>query len=844
MDEPWPAEVPPRGKVAVAVAVAAIGRVRELGGDVCVPRFDTPYGRIAVVDDAHGVDVQRRDRPPADRCDGAGRVDCPAVTASDFIREIVEDDLRTGKHAGRVVTRFPPEPNGYLHIGHAKAICLDFGVAQQYGGRCNLRFDDTNPVKEDVEYVEAIERDVRWLGFSFGAALYASDYFEDMYQLAEALIRDGKAYVCHLGDDAIKEHRGTLSEPGRPSPYRDRSVDDNLALFHQMRAGELPDGACVLRAKIDMAAANMKMRDPLLYRIRHAHHHRTGDAWCVYPMYDYAHPISDAIEGITHSICTLEFENNRELYDWVIEHTRVSERRGLSRPQQIEFARLALDYTVMSKRKLMVLVKDGHVAGWDDPRMPTLAGMRRRGYSPEAIRAFAELVGVAKANSVVDLGKLEYCVRDDLNRTAPRVLGVLRPLKLTITSFGDDRVDELTAPYFPADIGKPGQRIVPMSRDLVIDRDDFMIDPPDDYLRLAPGRTVRLRHGYCVTCDEVIEQDGEVVEVRAHHIDGTIGRNPDGVKVWGVLHWVSARHAVPVEARLYDRLFQVPRPEDAEGDFVQNLTPGSLEVVTGAVVEPSLAGADRGSRWQLERVGYFVVDEVDSMPGALVLNKVIGLRDTEARKAEAPPAEPRERSSKARTRPPKRSGAEYRAEARARDPRLAARFDRYQRELGLDGDAADLLTGAPATGALFEDAIAAHPDPRAVARWFVNEIGGRPLDDVPASGAAIGRLVALVEAGRVTARAGKELLAELLDRGGDPDQLVAERGLTQVSDEAAVAAMVDDVLADHPDKVAAYRSGKTGLLGFFVGQVVKASQGKASPQLVQKLVAERLAPGS
>ena len=751
---------------------------------------------------------------------------------TDFIRDIIDEDNRTGKHGGRVLTRFPPEPNGYLHIGHAKSICLNFGIAQQYGTRCNLRFDDTNPVKEDTEYVEAIERDVQWLGFSFGErALYASDYFEEMYQLAEVLIRDGKAYVDHLSDEEIKAYRGTLGEPGRPSPHRDRSVEENLALFQQMRAGALPDGACVLRAKIDLAASNMKMRDPLLYRIRHAHHHRTGDAWCIYPMYDYAHPISDAIEGITHSICTLEFENNRELYDWVIEHTRVSERHGFSRPQQIEFARLNLDYTVMSKRKLLTLVKDGHVTGWDDPRMPTIAGMRRRGYSPEAIRAFAELVGVAKANSNVDIGKLEYCVRDDLNRNAPRVMGVLRPLRLTITSW-DGPAETLEAPYFPADIGKPGARAIRFARELWIDRDDFAKEPPKDFLRLAPGRTVRLRHGYCVTCEEVIEEDGEVVEVRARHLPGTVGTNPDGVKVWGVLHWVPVEGAIAATVRLYERLFRVPRPEDAEGDFVQNIDPHSLRVVEGAVLEPSLAGAAPGSRWQLERVGYFVKDA----DGAW--NRIITLRDeAPAAKVERPaPA----RSAKAETRPDKRSPREFREEARARDPVLRARFERYQEELGLSRDDADLLSGAAAVGDLFESALRAYDRPKPVAKWFVNEVLAREVAAAPVVGTEVGRLVQLVEEGKVTALAGKEVLAELLEQGGAADEIVARRGLAQVSDEGAIARIVDEVLAANATKVAEYRGGKVGLLGFFVGQVVKASGGKASPPIVQRLVKEKL----
>ncbi|MCA9674378.1 MAG: glutamine--tRNA ligase/YqeY domain fusion protein [Myxococcales bacterium] len=769
---------------------------------------------------------------------------------TDFIRDIIDDDLRTGKHGGRVLTRFPPEPNGYLHIGHAKSICLNFGIAQQYGTRCNLRFDDTNPVKEDVEYVDSIQADIQWLGFSFGGvALYASDYFEEMYALCEDLIRDGKAYVCELTDEQIKEYRGTLTEPGRPSPWRDRPVEDSLARFRDMRGGALADGACVVRAKIDMASANMKMRDPLLYRIRHAHHHRTGDAWCIYPMYDYAHPISDAIEGITHSICTLEFENNRELYDWVVEHTRVSERHGFSRPQQIEFARLALDYTVMSKRKLLTLVVDHHVAGWDDPRMPTIAGMRRRGYSAEAIRAFAELVGVAKANSVVDIGKLEYCVRDDLNRTAPRVMGVVRPLKLTITSYGDDTVESFDAPYFPADVGKPGSRPLPFSRTLWIERDDFAQDPPADYQRLAPGRTVRLRHAYCVTCEDVVEQDGEVVEVRCRHLPDTIGKNPAGEKVWGVIHWVSAAHALDAEVRLYDRLFKDPRPEDAGGDFLGNLNPASLEVVAGAKLEASLAGAAPGSRWQLERVGYFAVDPVDSRPDALVLNRIVTLRDSWASKADAataPAADaPREKSAKAKTRPPRRSKAEYRAEARVRDPALAAAYDRLQQVHGLAEGDADVLTGDAALVSFFDAAIdVAGAAPAAVARWMTNELSGvlgeRPVTESPMRAAQFGRFVVMAESGTITRPVAKQLLEQLVARGGEPEALVAQLGLAAAADDGAIAAIVDEVLAGNAAKVEQYRGGKVGLLGFFVGQVVKASKGAADPQRVQELLKEKL----
>jgi glutaminyl-tRNA synthetase len=773
--------------------------------------------------------------------------------SSDFIRDIIDEDNRTGKYGGRVVTRFPPEPNGYLHIGHAKSICLNFGIALQYGGRCNLRFDDTNPEKEDVEYVDSICEDVRWLGFDYGGdALYASDYFPEMYELAELVIGRGEAYVDDLTEEEIRHYRGSLTEPGRPSPYRDRSVEENLDLFRRMRAGEFPDGAKVLRAKIDLAAANMKMRDPLLYRIRHAEHHRTGDAWCIYPMYDWAHPLEDAIEGVTHSLCTLEFENNRDLYDWVIDHTGVSQRHGYVRPYQHEFARLALDYTVMSKRKLLMLVEDGYVSGWDDPRMPTIAGMRRRGYRPEAIRAFADLIGVAKVNSTVDIGKLEFCVRDDLNWFAPRALGVLRPLPVTVTTWPEGEVEQLAAPYFPPDVGKPGERAVPFTRELFVDRDDFALDPPAGWQRLAPGRTVRLRHGYCVRCDEVVTDDaGEVVGLQVSHIPGSVGSNPEGVKVSGVIHWVSAPESISAEVRLYDRLFRDPRPEDAGGDFIANLNPDSLQVIEGARLEPSLAGAEPGSRWQFERVGYFAVDPVDSRPGAPIFNQIVTLRDSWAgRPAATSPTvteetAAKEKSAKAKTRPPKKSGAEYRAEARRRDPVLAERFDRWRGELGLPEADADLLTGDRPTGDLFERALSAGGPAPAVARWIVNELprelGERELADVPLTGAALGALVKAVESGVISGPAGKEVLAVLMAEGGDPDRIITERGLAQISDEAAIAAVVDEVIAANPDKAAAYRAGKTQLMGFFVGQAVRASQGKANPQVIQKLVAEHLA---
>ena len=544
----------------------------------------------------------------------------------DFIREIVEDDLRQGKHS-TVVTRFPPEPNGYLHIGHAKSICLNFGIAVEYGGRCNLRFDDTNPEKEEAEYARAIVEDVRWLGFEVGEPLHASDYFDQLYEWAEFLITHGKAYVESLSVEEMRQYRGTLTEPGKESPYRNRSVEENLDLFRRMRAGEFPDGAHVLRAKIDMASPNINMRDPVLYRIRHEEHHRTGDKWCIYPMYDFAHPPSDAIEHVTHSLCTLEFEDHRPLYDWLVETLPVP-----SRPRQIEFARLNLNYTVMSKRKLLRLVTDGIVSGWDDPRMPTIAAYRRRGYTPASIRNFAERVGVARRENVIDVGLLEFCVREDLNKTAPRVMGVLRPLKVVIENY-DGSGEEFETPNNPEDPSK-GTRRVPFSKTIWIERDDFMEEPPKKFFRLAPGREVRLRSAYFITCTGVIKDDaGNVVELRATYDPATRGGDaPDGRRPKATLHWVSAEHALDCEVRLYDRLFNAEDPEEG-GDFLAHLNPDSLVIIADAKLEPSVAGAAPLTRYQFERLGYFCVDR-DSTESRLVFNRTATLKDTWAKVAD------------------------------------------------------------------------------------------------------------------------------------------------------------------------------------------------------------------
>ncbi|MDD8052289.1 MAG: glutamine--tRNA ligase/YqeY domain fusion protein [Verrucomicrobiota bacterium] len=554
-----------------------------------------------------------------------------AAPSLDFIREIVARDLETGKNGNRVVTRFPPEPNGYLHIGHAKSICLNFGIAQEQPdgiGRCHLRFDDTNPEKEELEYIQSIKRDVRWLGFDWGQhEYYASDYFDRLYELALKLIRDGKAYVDDQSAEEIRSNRGTLTEPGTPSPFRDRSVEENLGLFERMRAGEFPEGACVLRAKIDMASPNLCMRDPALYRIKKASHHRTGDKWCIYPMYDFTHCLSDSFEGITHSICTLEFENNRPLYDWVLDATEVP-----CHPQQIEFARLNLTYTVMSKRKLLSLVREGRVNGWDDPRMPTLSGMRRRGFTPRSIRNFCDRIGVAKRENTIDYALLEHCLREDLNQIAPRVMGVLEPLKVVIENYPDDQVEYMEAVNNPED-PSAGVRSIPFSKVLYIERDDFREDPPKKFFRLSPGREVRLRYGYFITCQEVIkdERTGAIKELRCTYAPETRNGNaPDGRKVKGTLHWVSADHAVPVEVRMYDRLFDRADPDGGEGDFRDYLNPDSLKILHPCFVEPGLMHAQPGEVFQFERQGYFCVDP-DSTEGNLIFNRTAALRDSWAK---------------------------------------------------------------------------------------------------------------------------------------------------------------------------------------------------------------------
>ena len=571
------------------------------------------------------------ERNPATETQNREAAGSAAATAGapNFIREIIREDLKANKYNGRVQTRFPPEPNGYLHIGHAKAICLDFGLADEFGGHTNLRFDDTNPEKEETEYVESIQQDVRWLGFEWENLCYASDYFDQLYEWALKLIRAGKAYVDDLSADQVREYRGTLTQPGKESPYRNRTVEESLDLFQRMRAGEFPDGTRTLRARIDMASPNLNMRDPVMYRILHAEHHRTGNKWCIYPMYDYAHGQSDSMERITYSMCSLEFADHRPLYDWFIREL------GIFPSQQIEFDRLSLTYTILSKRKLLQLVRDRHVSGWNDPRMPTLSGLRRRGYTPEAIRNFVTAAGVSRTNGITELEMLEHFVREELNRRAPRVMAVLRPLKLVIDNYPEGQVEEMEAVNNPED-ASAGTRKVPFSKVLYIEQDDFREEPPKGYYRLSPGREVRLRYGYFVTCTSVVKNErGEVVEVHCSYDPATRGGNaPDGRKVKATIHWVSAAHALEAEVRLYDKLFTKPNPNEvAEGqDFTANLNPNSLEALPGCKLEPSLAGAAAGARYQFERLGYFCVDP-ESAPSKLVFNRTVALKDTWAKVA-------------------------------------------------------------------------------------------------------------------------------------------------------------------------------------------------------------------
>lgn len=767
---------------------------------------------------------------------------------TNFITDMIDADLKEGRHT-EVVTRFPPEPNGYLHIGHAKSICLNFGLAEQYNGRCHLRYDDTNPITESVEYVEAIARDVKWLGFDWGEHRYfASDYFEQMYQYAMELIDKGLAYVDHQTLEQIRENRGTVSEPGTPSPYRDRSVEENRTLFAKMRAGEFQDGACVLRAKIDMSAQNMLLRDPVLYRVKHATHHRTGDAWPIYPMYDFAHCIEDAIEHITHSLCTLEFDNNRAIYDWILDNISAP-----SRPYQTEFARMNLEYTIVSKRKLLQLVETGVVEGWDDPRMPTVAGLRRRGVTPAAIRQFAEEVGVTRNENRIDIARLEHCVRNDLNHTSPRVLAVLDPLKVTITTLNEGEVQWVDADLWPHDVPKEGTRRLPITREMYIERSDFSEDPPKGWRRLQQGGEVRLRHGYIIRCEEVVrDADGKIIELRCTHDPDTLNAEPkDGRKVRGVIHWVSATEGVPREVRLYDRLFSVADPEaDEERTFLDFVNPDSLKIVQGWI-EPAFADAAPESHLQFERNGYFYVDPVSTGEGPTVFHRVVTLRDSWSRAQQSEDAS--DNAPRSRRRKDKPSGstqaADRLAERRAQlaeDAVLNARYEEIT-ALQIGEEDAWVLANDSAAYTLFQDVREHGASPLVSARWIVNELP-RARDEHEGESAltatALAKLIDLIAADRLTGAAARELLVVLISQGGDPETLMRERGLERIDDDSAVLPFVEAVIQAHPKEVEQYQAGNQKLIGFFIGQVMKSSHGRADAGRVRALLQERLKTSS
>jgi len=746
--------------------------------------------------------------------------------ASNFLVQIIEDDLRSGRHQ-QVVTRFPPEPNGYMHIGHAKAVVADFGLAARYGGRCHLRFDDTNPVKEDPKYAEAIQHDIRWLGFDWGEHLYwASNYFEQLYAWAKLLIEQGKAYVDESSEEEIRELRGTVESPGRPSPWRERPAAESLERLDEMRRGVHPDGAMVLRAKIDLTHPNMKMRDPLMYRIRNVEHPRTGDAWHIYPFYDYAHGLSDAIEGVTHSMCSLEFENNRALYDWFVDNLPTP-----SRPHQYEWARLKIHYVVLSKRKLIQLVDDGHVDGWDDPRMPTIAGLRRRGYTPASIRNFCERVGVAKANSTVDPLLLENAIRDDLNDKAPRHMAVLDPLEVVVTSWPEGEVDTLDASLWPHDVARDGSRAVPFTRRLYVERSDFALTPPKGWRRLAPGVEVRLRYGYLVTVENVVTDDaGEVVRLDVRHDPASRGGvSPDGRKVKGTVHWVSAEQGVELPVRIFDRLFRVEQP-GKDRPFLDDLNPDGLQETT-CVAEPALAALPPGTHVQLERTGYFFTDPKLSSDGRPVFNRVVPLKDSWGKAAR--PSRPKKPAT---ARP-----AQNKASApRDLPPEVVQRAERLMGSHGLDRKEAELVALTEERERFFRSA-ATSGHPVTVAKLLVNVLVGEvdDLSALPFVPEAFGALAARADDGTLSSNLTKQVLARMLATGSDPDDIIDAEGLALLSD-AELQPLVERVVGAHPDKVAAYREGRTNLLGFFMGQVMKASGGKADPERAKTLVRNHL----
>ncbi len=744
--------------------------------------------------------------------------------SKDFLRRVVEEDLKSGKFQ-EVVTRFPPEPNGFPHIGHAKSISINFGIAKDYQGHCNLRMDDTNPTTEDTQYVEALKSAVEWLGFEWQDDVrYTSDYFDKLYAYAKELIMMDKAYVDSLSEEEIREYRGTIKEAGKRSQYANRSVEENLDLFERMKNGEFKEGEHILRAKIDMSAANMKMRDPLLYRIRHAHHFRAGDTWAIYPMYDFAHCLSDYLEGVTHSLCTLEFENNREIYDWVLETLKLTPPR----PYQHEFARLNINYTVMSKRKLLELVESGIVNGWDDPRLPTIAGYKRRGYTPESILNFCEQIGIAKANSMVDVSQLEFCIRDDLNTKVPRVMCVLNPLKVTIENYEGE--EEIDASYYPHDVPKEGSRKLPFSREIYIDREDFMENPPKGYFRLTPKQPVRLKHAYIITCTDVIKDaDGNIIEIKAqYHPDSKSGSDTSGIKVKSAIQWVHAKKAKKVEVRVYDRLFKTEAPQG-----VEDINPDSLKIIKDALIEPAVILEKPDERFQFEREGYFYAEPFDYHDEAPVFNKIVSLKDSWGKNKKVI------QEAKPQTKKEQVDG-----EVAPMNNKEQALFDKYTKQLNLNSEVANTLARDEKLSNFYEEALAEVNSPINIANIVSNEVARelkqKEANELKFTPSQIAQLVIMIDDETISNKIAKQVFEQMSQSGENPTQIVESKGLVQISDPAKILPLIDEVIAKNPDNVEKFRAGNTKLLGFFVGQVLKATGGKANPKVVNELVAEKL----
>ena len=748
----------------------------------------------------------------------------------DFLRKIVEEDLKSGKYK-EVVTRFPPEPNGFPHIGHAKSISLNFGIAKDYNGRCNLRMDDTNPTTEDTKYVEALKDAVTWLGFKWdGDVRYTSDYFDKLYEYAKELIKMGKAYVDSVSEEKMRELRGTVTTPGVRSEFASRSVEENLELFEKMKNGEFKDGEHVLRAKIDMASANMKMRDPLLYRIRNAHHYRTGNKWAIYPMYDFAHCLSDYLEGITHSFCTLEFENNREIYDWILDTLKVEPPR----PYQYEFARLNINYTVMSKRKLLELVEKKYVNGWDDPRMPTIAGLRRRGYTPESILNFCESIGIAKANSVVDVAQLEFAIRDDLNKKVPRVMAVLNPLKVTIENY--EGSEEIEASYYPADVGKEGSRVLPFSKTIYIDRDDFSQNPPKGYFRLTPNQPVRLKYAYIITFKEaILDENGEIKElIVTYHKDSKSGQDTSGIKVKSAIQWVEAESAKNIEIRAYDRLFKEEFPKG-----IEDLNPDSLKIIKNALIEPAVITQKPDVRFQFEREGYFFAEPEDYTDEKPVFNKIVSLKDSWAKKSQAKKdlkPKPKPKTNK------EKSQSSNSGEIAKLNEKEEAIFNDLIKTYNLNKQLASILARDEKLLEFFKGAIKEHNSPTTIANLVTNEVAKelKQEDSLKFSQKDIASLAKMIDEETISNKIAKEVFEKMSQSGKSPVDIVEKNNLKQISNPDEILPIIKEVIDKNPDNVEKYKNGNNKLFGFFVGQVLKATEGKANPRVVNELVKKSL----